>query len=549
MVTLCMTTVGTKVVETTAVSNTLAKGIREVEVGRAQTDDEATLERMGYAQELRRDLTLSQSFGVSFSVISVLTSIPYLFYYGLTTGGPAVMVWGWFFVSIFTMSVGLAMAEICSAYPTSGGPYFWAAMLSNPQNAPFVSWVTGWFNLIGQIARTAATSFACATFITVAAAINTDWVPSAGQTLGVFVAVLFAQGLIISCGVRTLRFLSNLSVPWVVLGIGCVVIAVLAKAPVHQPASFVFRTFIDYTFIAIDTPGWSQRASPAYVAVIGLYMALSALTGFDASAYMTEETHNAARTAPIAIVTSIGASALLGWILILALLFSMQDYDATAFAFNSVAQIFFDTLGPNGAIVLMVFVIGAAFWSGTFAIASNSRMLYAFCRDGAIPGCQLSRKIHPGTRTPLYAVWLVCLMSFIISLPILGDYSAYAGVLSIAPIGLYISFGVPIALRVIYADRFVRGPFHLGRYSYPIAIVALLWTAFITIVFCLPELNPVNALTFNYAPVAVAVVLAFSLASWPFLSRTWLTGALLRQTTGAPPAHNGKRRSSYLPFS
>ncbi|KAI9452253.1 APC amino acid permease [Russula earlei] len=545
MTTLRMTTVSTVVVETTAVSNTPAIGIREL--GRALSDDEATLERMGYAQELRRDLTLSQSFGVSYLVISVLAGIPYLFSYGLIVGGPAVMVWGWFFVSIFTMFVGLAMAEICSAYPTSGGPYFWAAMLSNPQNAPFVSWVTGWFNLIGQIARTAA-SFACVIFIIVVVAINTDWLPSAGQTLGIFAAVLFAQGLINSCGVRTLNLLmSYLSMPWVALGIGCVIIAVLSKTPVHQPASFVFRTFIDYTSVAIDTPGWSQRASPAYVAVIGLIMALSALTGFDASAYMTEETHSAAWTAPIAIVQSIGASALLGWILILALLFSMQDYDTTAFSINSVAQIFFDTVGLNGATALMVVVIGAAFWSGTFAIASNSRMMYAFCRDRAIPGCQFSRKIHPGTRTPLYSVWLVCLMSFIIALPILGSYSAFSGVLSIAPIGLYISFGVPIALRVIYADRFVRGPFHLGRYSYPIAIVALLWTAFITIVFCLPELNPVNAQTFNYAPVAVAVVLAFSLASWPFLSRTWLTGSL--RDHGAPPAPNRKRRSSYLPFS
>ena len=57
-------------------------------------------------------------------------------------------------LAFFTMMVGLAMAEVCSAHPTSGGPYYWAAMLSKPQHAAFASWVTGWFNLLGQVAVT-----------------------------------------------------------------------------------------------------------------------------------------------------------------------------------------------------------------------------------------------------------------------------------------------------------------------------------------------------------------------------------------------------------
>ncbi|KAJ3487234.1 hypothetical protein NLJ89_g11733 [Agrocybe chaxingu] len=122
--------------------------------------DEAELARMGYKQELRRELGLMQNFGVSFSIISVITGIPSLFLYGLNTGGPAVMVWGWVVVSCATMLVGLAMAEVCSAHPTSGGPYFWAAMLSRKENAALASWITGWFNLLGQVAVT--TGIRCA---------------------------------------------------------------------------------------------------------------------------------------------------------------------------------------------------------------------------------------------------------------------------------------------------------------------------------------------------------------------------------------------------
>jgi hypothetical protein len=91
--------------------------------------------------------------------------------------------------------------------------------------------------------------------------------------------------------------------------------------------------------------------------------------------------------------------------------------------------------------------------------------------------------------------------------------------------------GIPIALRVLYADRFVRGPFHLGRLSIVIASAAVLWIAFIAVVFCLPQLNPVNAQTLNYSPVAVAIVVLYSLGLWVVSARKWFTGPI-RQIDG-----------------
>jgi len=171
--------------------------------------------------------------------------------------------------------------------------------------------------------------------------------------------------------VHILKYLNNVSVWWHALGTTSLVIAILAAAPKHQSAKFVFQTFIDGT--GVDGVGWSQRASSAYVAVIGILMAQYTLTGlgtlwlrdvpfsdrslgFDASAHMTEETHNAARSGPIGIIMSIGVSAVLGWFLVLGLLFSIQDYNATVASPTGqpVTQIFLDTVGEKGAIVLMV---------------------------------------------------------------------------------------------------------------------------------------------------------------------------------------------------
>jgi hypothetical protein len=96
---------------------------------------------------------------------------------------------------------------------------------------------------------------------------------------------------------------------------------------------------------------------------------------------------------------------------------------------------------------------------------------------------------------------------------------------------------LPIALRVIYADRFSQAnalrPFHLGKLSFPIALVSALWIAFQLIVFCLPMLNPVNSKTLNYTPIAVGVVFVYSLGFWAVSARTWFSGPV-RQLAGAP---------------
>ncbi|KAI0288600.1 amino acid permease-domain-containing protein [Russula brevipes] len=503
--------------------------------------DQAGLERMGYKQELRRDLTamrslrvhVRQNFYVSFSVISVISGVSALFHYGLITGGPAVMVWGWVFPSSRYWSAWLwqarhlrvqksttfviPLSEICSAHPTSGGPYYWAAAMSKPRYAPITSWVTGWFSLFGQAAVTTGISNACANFIITAATINTNYEPTPLHSFFIFTAVLFAQGIINTFGMRILKPLSTFSFRWHVLSIIAVILVVLVSAPTHQSGSFVFERFIDNT--GLDGIGWSEHASPAYVAVIGILMAQYALTGFDASAYMTEETHNAAVSAPIGIVMSITFSAVLGWFLILALLFSIQDYDATVESGQPVVQIFLDTVGDKGAIILLVTVIMATFFCG---------------RDGALPCSKFLHKVGRWRRSPTRTVWLSCALSFVLGWPMLYDWVVFSTVTSIAAIGLYLSYGtpsnfirplslrakkqpiigVPIALRVINADKFARGPFHLGKLSYPIAVTALLWIALVSVVLCLPQVYPVDSETFNYAPASVALVLTLALFSW-----------------------------------
>src|SRR5262249_60418185 len=83
------------------------------------------------------------NFAVSFTIISILSGCLTLYSFGMNTGGPAVIVWGWPFVGVMTLFVGLAMAEGCSSFPTARGLYYWAAKLAKNNGAAW-SWVTRW---------------------------------------------------------------------------------------------------------------------------------------------------------------------------------------------------------------------------------------------------------------------------------------------------------------------------------------------------------------------------------------------------------------------
>src|SRR6476469_8385294 len=124
-------------------------------------EDARRLHELGYAQELRRRMSGFSNFAVSFTIITILSGCLTLHAYGMNTGGPAIIVWGWPIVGLFTLMVGLAMAEVCSSFPTAGGLYYWSAKLAR-RNSPAWSWFTGWFNMLGQVAITAGIDFGLA---------------------------------------------------------------------------------------------------------------------------------------------------------------------------------------------------------------------------------------------------------------------------------------------------------------------------------------------------------------------------------------------------
>ncbi|KAI8384321.1 amino acid/polyamine transporter I [Radiomyces spectabilis] len=428
------------------------------------------------------------------------------------------MTWGWVGVSFFTLMVGLAMAEIASAYPTSGGLYWWAARLSSPRYAPFASWMTGWFNLIGQFAVTAGVDYGIALMLgaTISVATHGAWIPSTGATVGLHVLICFTHGVANSLGPTVMRWINSISTWWQVIAPTVLICTIAATAPIHQSSAFVFTHYNNNT-------GWS---SPAYVVLIGLLQAQFTFTGYDASAHMAEETQNAAVSGPVGMIMAIVVSAIVGWGFIIGFLFCIQDLQTTIETTTNfpVMQIIVDCAGPTPAVVLMVILMLACWFCGFATVTSNSRMIYAFSRDGAMPGSRWWHLIDKKRQTPLNAVWLSVIVASLLGLLSVGNATAFSAITSIATIGSYLSYGMPIITKLLNEKQFVRGPLHLGSFSSPIGWVALAWILFITVLFVLPPKAPVTAINMNYTCVAVGAVLIGAGLGYALYARHWFTG-------------------------
>src|ERR1700730_9569444 len=477
--------------------------------------DQQRLHELGYAQELRRHMSGFSNFAVSFTIISILSGCLTLYGTGMTDGGPVIITWGWPFVGVMPLLVGLSMAEVCSSFPTAGGLYYWSAKLA-PRNGPAWSWFTGWFNFLGQVAVTAGSDVGAAFFtnawlILVFGTPLYHWV-----TILIFAAVLLVHGIMNQFGIRLVAMLNDVSVWWHIFGV-LIIVGVLIFVPSHhQSAHFVFTGVVNNT-------GWH---STFYVLLLGLLLAQYTFTGYDASAHMTEETHDASRSGPRGIVMSIVVSLIAGWVLLIGITFAIQKAHYTLYtsALGPPCQIWATAIGDTGAKLLLLVVIGAQLFCGMSSVTANSRMIYAFSRDGALPGSEFWHRVNKRTRTPTNAIWLAAGGALILGLPYLWNATAYAAVTSIAVIGLYIAYVIPTFLRLRQGTSFQRGPWHLGRWSRPIGIIAIVWVVFITVLFMLPTFSPITRDNFNYAVFAVVAVMGFAGIYWLASARNWFTG-------------------------
>jgi amino acid transporter len=488
--------------------------------------DERKLAELGYKQELERAWSGFSNFAISFTIISILAGCFTTYGQAWNNGGPIAISIGWPLICIIVLIVAFCMAEIASAFPTAGGPYWWAARLGGPG----WSWFTGWFNIIGLIGVVASVDYAAAAFASTLfnlwglnlGVLNFADGASLGDVFWVFAVLLAVHALLNIYSSHLVALFNNISVWWHVVGV-LVIIAILAFIPDHhQSASFVFTK-------TLNNSGFGHGLFWWYVLPLGFLLTMYTQTGYDASAHVAEETHDAEIKVARGLWRSVFWAAVFGWLVLLAITFAAKDVDAINEGGGTSLAVFTSAMSSRWAeSVILISTVGQIF-CGMACLTSASRTWYAFSRDRAIPGwrtwVRLSRH-----RVPALSVFAVAALSLVVTLPALwgtaaGIPWAFYAVVSITVIGLYIAYVAPVYLRLRAGDTFKPGAWNLGGKYRWMCTVAVVWTVIAMVIFSLPFTpaavpwsGEFDWTAVNYAPLTVLAVIV-AVGIW------WLAGA------------------------
>ena len=435
--------------------------------------DQEDLRHFGYAQELFRSMGGFSNFAISFSIISILTGAVTLYGYGLEMGGPLEMTLGWPLATLFTLTVAASMAELCSAYPTAGAMYHWAADLGGPG----AGWLVAWLNIFGLIAAQAGINYSCAQFI----------LPFLGlastprNLLLMFAFILITQGALNHWGVKLVAILNDLSVTVHIAGVAILVAGLLFLAP-KQPVGFLFE--------AVNSNG---RSFYWWAFVLGLLQAQWTYTGFDASAHMAEETEDPRRQAPWGIVLSVAVSGVVGYLLLIALTLAIRTIpgvlaakDPEGNAIPAVIAILGSALGAKAGNAMAALASMAMWFCGLSCITSASRALFSLARDEGTPWYRLLRAVNPKHGTPAPAIWSIVLAS----IAAMVWTKAVPIVTSLSTVALYLAYIIPVWLGLRARRAGSAWPtaavWSLGRFGPAVNTVAIAFAGFICFVLIMP---------------------------------------------------------------
>jgi amino acid transporter len=379
---------------------------------------------------------------------------------------------------------------------------------------------------------------------------------------------LFLVALVNIFSSRLLALLNNISVWWHVAG-ASIVVAILLFAPSHHASmSSVFTHTVNNTGFF----GGHSGGIAFFLGVLPLSVILTqyTITGYDASAHLSEETHSAANSAAKGIWRSIFYSAIGGWILLLAFLFAVQDEAGVTAGGGAVAVIFSQALTTNwAALILFISTIGQ-FFCTVACMTSTTRMLFAFSRDGAVPGSRYWSKLNKN-RVPVYGVVASAIIAVLLTAPALVKVDingapvpvAFFAVVTIGVVGLYVAFAIPIFLRWRAGSNFTPGAWTLGKRYKWMCVVAVAEIAITSIIALLPT-STLGAPWYpgfgwssmkyvNYTPLVLGFALLALWVGWHVSAKKWFTGP--KMTIDLPPGlsaadeialeHQGK--SGHLP--
>ncbi|KAK8252293.1 putative choline transporter Hnm1 [Phyllosticta capitalensis] len=472
--------------------------------------DKLRLQQMGHQQELKRHFTVFSLIGLASTTTISWTGLGLGLITEINAGGPGAVIYGFILVFILQSFLGASLAEFVSAYPTEGGMYHWVAAIAPAQYSGFLSFVTGWWSVSGWIFTTASTNLVYAqNFMALITLYRSDIVIKAWMTFVVYQITNLATAGVVLFGNRLIPAMNRFSLFYLQLAWFILLVTVVATAPKHNDAEFVFRTWINNT-------GWENNV---ICFITGLVNPLYSLGGLDGITHITEEMPNPSRNAPLALLCTLLIAFVTGLTYLIALMFSVQDYAALSDSSTGLplAELFRQATSSTGGAFALIFLLWVAL--GPCMVGSQlstSRVVWAFARDGGIPGSRWFSQVSHTWGVPFNAQLLVTAVCAALGCIYLGSSTAFNAMLGSAVTINNMAYLIPITTNILQGRRaLVRGKFHMGAApGLVVNGVTVAWLVFAIVFFSFPYYQPVTAENMNYTCVCVGGIAIIALVWW-----------------------------------
>ena len=463
--------------------------------------DVELLAQIGYKQELNRHYSTLQVFGIAFSIMGLLPSIASVLTTGLESG-PAGLVWGWFLSSIFILCIGISLAFLGSAIPTSGGLYYYTNYYCPDAFRVPLSFMIGCSNSLGLIGGLCSISYGFAVQVLSAVYIQQDgaFEITRAKCYGIFVACVVSNAIICCLATKQAALLQTVSI---IVNVFLVLLFLIA-VPAGKGGDFNSRSFIFSNFEN------SRDYGTVWSFALSWMPAIWTIGAFDSTIHCSEEAKNAQRAIPVGIIGSISACGILGWAICIVCAACIKDGDVSRVlqsdTGSAMAQIIYDALGKKWAVAFMSLIAVGQYLMSVSIMIALSRQIWSFARDDGLPVVyNFVKYVNPKIKVPIRATMFAAVLGILLGLLVLINGTAGSGALfSLAVASNVLSWGLPVLLILLpYGrKRFIPGPFYFGStISTLINIVSVGWTGYVIVLCMFPDSITVDKNSMNYTVV------------------------------------------------
>lgn len=465
---------------------------------------------IGKRDRLNRNFGFVSLVAFSTTLIASWESLASTYQSGLINGGPASLIYGLLFSFLGSLATCASLAELSSMYPTAGGQYHWTARLAPDGIAIVSSWIAGWVTVLARLAVSASAAYVAAAMIQGLIIFNNDsYSPKEWHGLLLYWAVYLVAATVNIVGIRAFPRIETMAFVFHICTFFVVIVSMVYLSP-QSKASFVFADFE-------NSGGWSSNGLSW---CLGLLTSSWSFVGIDATSHMSEEVRNAAVVVPRSMITAMSISGVLTIAFSVALLFSIGDLTSVLAAPSGfpIIQVLYVATQSKGVTTVMCSALVFTLVFATFGtLASASRLTWAFARDNGFPFPKYFAHVSKYYYIPVRAIILIAMVAMLLGLINLGSLVAFNALTTLALIGHYTSYIIPIGLLVYQRlghKSLKFGPFTLGRWGILINAVAVVYSGLLFAIMVLPPYQPVTASNMNYAGVIFGGALILCALLW-----------------------------------